>query len=616
MSRLRRFSVCWISALLLVAGFHVAVEDFLLFRSDVHSLTVYLIAASASVLMAVLLVAGLLALALRRTRIALYEWFAVAVAASIVVAFLVLLVGLVRTKFQLGVLLDPLIGMATLGAIYAGFVAAAPLFVVGILVLAFLKRKRLSPAIPVIVERVENVGLMLLVFVLLGVPVTAGMANILFSSTDESVLGREPTHLLLLVIDGFPASYAHAYSSEAAPGEFDLAISKGKVFRQMRTARPYTPAFFATIYTGRNDFSVENGNLFQKLQRNGVAVQLISYHENGFPEGSMANIGGYRGLRSALLNHNFTWIPQILGLDYHLALWHRPSGIFGKGFLSFLNKRYDTNIVNPFSRILLPELRRIQRDHSNSFTLFHIGHQLFLPRAVGSMPQAQFSGGEEPENIAKIRRNDYQYGAEDEDLAAELRTKEQASVDALGKELADFLAILSNDDGINATSVVLTADHGSIHAKGRFWYGFHPNEEVIRVPLVVFDGNSRGYDDRLLTTQDINASVLGFFGARLSADSESVSVFDNKSGRLETTTLTMRSDRHSEWFLIRVNDSAKRVYNLHPASDGAMRVFKINEYHETQKERVTSFSDKERGEIKAWLKEFGVVLSEVHLKFR
>ena len=495
MRRLRFLGIVWLTALLLVAGFHVVAEDLLLFRSDAYSLSVYLIAASLVVTMILLGVTLPVALLAKRRRQTLYEGWAVLLATAICLAFLALLFGLFQSNVRLGVLLKPYIALSVLNQIKSVALILVPFMIVGVFLSVYLLRHRLRRWIPVIIERVESVGLASLLYMVLGIPIGYLAGELIYGRPIETGEGHG-RHLLLVVLDGFPASYLNRYNPETSPTAFDAAIEDAMVYTEMRTSTPYTSAYFSTLYTGFVNPEEARGNLFERLQRANVGVQLIAYHRNGFPEGTLANIGLYRGLRSALLSHNFDWIPRMLGLDYHLALWYRPSGIVGKSLLRNVNQTLNSDIHNALTRILMPQLRNSHAHSERTFTVFHIGHNFRFSRVADSLPRAQFSDQDESAMIKRIRELDYRYEPSIEEFAATVRERERVNVEAVGEDLKGFMEQLLLDPLLDDTVVMVTADHGTMNSKGRFWYGFHPNEEVIRVPLILWDGKSHGNDQR------------------------------------------------------------------------------------------------------------------------
>src|SRR5439155_21686860 len=100
-----------------------------------------------------------------------------------------------------------------------------------------------------------------------------------------------------------------------------------------------------------------------------------------------------------------------------------------------------------------------------------------------------------------------------------------------------------------------------------FWYGYHPEKEVLRVPVVIFGRSLKGIDDRELETEDLIRTVTDYLSARPGTDRSAVSLLGSGS-RPFVASLTLKSDRHKEWFLVLYKNDSKYIVNIHPQSSG------------------------------------------------
>ena len=312
---IRVLGLAYIYALLLVMAAHAIAKDSLLFHSDPLSLATY-VAAAATVVVPVLfaLASPAMLLPLGR-RQALFRFCSLAAAAIITAAFFLLAVLFFSSLFELG-LTDK--------------VATRPrdtLGVIGVILLPIgvLIWRHKHPEF--MVGRVGHVGLAILVAIVVGLPLSVGYHHLFRASAATAAEGSE-RHLVMLVLDGMPAQYLTAYDPGAIATPIDRVVDDALVFRQMRTSATWTHGFFGTLYTGRSepvfgDASVPDGsdrNLLSWLQRSGVAARWMAYHRNGIPEASAGRVNDYSGLRSYFLTHNYAWIFETLGLDYHLTI--------------------------------------------------------------------------------------------------------------------------------------------------------------------------------------------------------------------------------------------------------------------------------------------------------
>lgn len=564
----------FLAAVSLGAGLHVLLGDYLLFHSDPLSLGVYLSAVSFVVFPGLLLLGLPLLLAPSRRREKLRVFAAMGLAVLVATAFLMLVVSFVGTWLDV-----TWIKRLSRHPFY--FFAACLLPALGAII------ARRSPR--EIAGRTEQLGLVLFAAAVVGLFLPQ-----VIQPERATGSGR---HLVLMVLDGMPTQYLHSYEPAAPIGPLDQLASEGLLLTQARTSAAWTYAYFGALYSGSTrvveaprDEKPAVETLLARLQRGGVAARWIAYHRNGIPEGSAASINDYRGLRSYVLTENTAWVPRLLNLDYHMAIAspaiaQNLRGAWGRAVFNWLTGG-DQKYRGILTELLLPQMREQRANAGDSFTLFHTGWSGLgdpAEEARAQLPVAQEIEGladVAPGATEKIRANGYRYGPEFEPLAEKIRRGNSFEMIDAGVHLADFLSALAADELLRDTVVIVTADHGSMYTKGRFWYGYHPSEEVIRVPLLIFNAGRTGQDDRLVSTLDINASVLGFFG--LSRDSDSgQSVFDADLARDSTTTLTMRSDRNKEWFL--VISEAKRKYqvNLHPEGRGETVVLRLDGYDET-----------------------------------
>jgi hypothetical protein len=602
-----------LAAVLLSAGTHVLLGDYLLFYSDPLSLSVYLSAASLAVLPG-LLVLGLSLLCLpRRWREILRLYAALGLAVLVATVFLMLAVSFA------GAWLDVTwIKRLARHPFYLFAVCAVP-------ALAAIIARR-SPV--EIAGRTEQLGLALFAVAVVGLP----LMQVIPRDPGKGQTSGGGKHLVLMILDGMPSQHLHSYEPSAPIGPLDRLAAEGLLMTQARSAAVWTYAYFGALYSGSTqvinaprDQKPATDSLFARLQNGGVSARWISYHRNGMPEGGAVHTHDYRGLRSYLLTAATAWIPRLLNLDYHLAIANpgisqNLRGAPGHALFDWLNGK-KPGYKNQLTEQLLPLLREQRGYARDTFTLFHTGWNgtgSAAEEARAQLPRAQEIVG--LEDVAKnasqtIRDNDYLYGPELEPLAEQNRRNVDLGMVDLGVHLTDFMAALAADESVRDTVIIITADHGSMYAKGRFWYGFHPNEEVVRVPLLLFNAGRTGRDDRLVSTLDITASVLGFFG--LSRDSDSgQSLFAAGRGRERTQTLTLRSDKNKEWFLVISEADRKVRINLHPEGRGETVTLRLDHYEETPVAETIGPSAGMGDVIAAAIRGFGIDPADIHPALR
>lgn len=394
----------------------------------------------------------------------------------------------------------------------------------------------------------------------------------------------------------------------------------------MHTSATWTNGYFGTLYSGEPAATFESKraredgrNLIGELQQAGVAVRWIAFHQNGIPEGSAARVSAYRGLRSIFLSDRFGWLPRALGLDYHLVL---PSGALDSLFMGDAERRLFHWLnrgparQNLFIQVLLPEVRQIRGTARRTATIFHLGWQA----AIGAdRPPAAWEADDPLDEVdriyAQVRANDYRYEPQYEWIAEVQRRQAAAAMQILGERLQDFMEALEAAGLADDTLVIVTADHGSANIKGRFWYGYHPIEEVVRVPFLLLGDVARGRDERFLTTIDLTQGILEYLGTGARLNDAALSFLSERRHEF-AASVTLRSDINREWFLLLYGSGRKYRINLHPDGDGAVTEFRLDGFTE----ELVAEHREPPAEIAAPLREalyaFGFPGGDVHRLYR
>jgi arylsulfatase A-like enzyme len=188
------------------------------------------------------------------------------------------------------------------------------------------------------------------------------------------------------------------------------------------------------------------------------------------------------------------------------------------------------------------------------------------------------------------------------------------SLDVVGVKLSEFMRELRSSPDLADAVVIVTADHGGLFERGKIWYGFHPDEEVVRVPLIVFDGQSIGVEDRMFGTIDLVHGVLDYFDINARFHPRAVSIFDGTQDTV--AVMTLRSDLHREWFLLLYQNSEKYQFNLHPNGDGAVAVMRVDGYKELPMSDAPKRLRAIRKAFDVALSEYGIENKSIHQALR
>jgi hypothetical protein len=216
------------------------------------------------------------------------------------------------------------------------------------------------------------------------------------------------------------------------------------------------------------------------------------------------------------------------------------------------------------------------------------------------------------------RGHDYHYSRIYEAIVRRVREANLERIDTLGKKYREFLEQVRKDPLLKDSTIILTADHGSIYGKGKYFYAYHPNQEVVQVLCAVTGPHVEPkLDDRLFSTPDLTASVLDYFGLISAVKGQLHSIFAAGSAREYTATLTLKSDKWKEWWLVLAKSDRKQWINIHPEGTGEVVSYPMATYDESPPKADTRPSSSngpvENAEvIGATLREFGVAPEAIH----
>ncbi len=326
--------------------------------------------------------------------------------------------------------------------------------------------------------------------------------------------------LVVVVIDGLGERYISALNpkSPITTPNLDGFIKESVSFTNAYTNFPYTVGAFSAIYSGREEAQnrMPARNLLATLQEHGIRTRLLVSHPNAIPENKCFR---YRGVRSLYLSQYYTFVPRWLGLDYHVLVHTPPKKTDVKvpgrhklrlaPILALLNAGFPSK--GPL-KTALAELDNLSREERPFFLLLHL-----FPHSVSRLPKpTDLDLGKTPEDRkaaeARMHAMDYHYDAADSWRVDELRDTYLKTIKAFDAAFGEFMGRLCQRPWAGSVDVLLTADHGSIYEDGKVWYGYHVDEPVLRVPLVIWTGGPARTEAGLRQTVDIPATVMDWFG--------------------------------------------------------------------------------------------------------
>jgi hypothetical protein len=354
----------------------------------------------------------------------------------------------------------------------------------------------------------------------------------------------KPKNVIMVVLDSLSTSCIREYNPEATLAIEDISADYA-LFENIRTNFTYTYGYFDALFSGGKSGAKSRAqNLLSLLQKNGVNTCWLAAQGNAVPDNHA--VKNYKGLRSYFFNYRFSWLPALLGIDYNM--YRTP---FKKdGYLIYSAHRAIDFIVGrktDFAGEVDREIERLKNDGRPFFFLIHE-----FPACETSDPNKLWEPGDIKDRRDQIRENiknnDFHYAEQDEWLVREWEAKALADARAGFACLQKIQDFLKTNGWDKDTLLILTADHGKMFKNGKVWYGFHNDEEVARVPLVVFNSPLSGRKAGLGETIDITRTLLQNFQVKQTLDPDALSLFGNRQ-KDTVTTLSEYSKVRGEQFL-------------------------------------------------------------------
>jgi len=400
-------------------------------------------------------------------------------------------------------------------------------------------------------------------------------------------------NMILIVLDGLSAKYLEPYNPGERTPFFRELASESVLFTNMRTNFTYTSGFFYGLYSGRKDAvrryhlpGEERGpelarkeNLFSLLQQAGVNARWITYHNNGVPDVYESR---YRGLRASFLISPLKWLPRWLGIDYHIfELTGENARGRNMGYRAdYLNRKmaehFGAYYLSPLQNGIIDEIENLRADTRPFFMVLHLPIDALTkvdedPRIWELEDGGEMEKGDFNKRLQKIvKAQGYTYTEEDKDVVEVLRDKNRNHINSGMASLKSFYEEFKARDWNQDTLMMVTADHGKMFSRGKIYYGYHPDEEVARVPLLINWKGRTGKDDRLGETIDIVETVLDFFAVDKHLAKEAQSLLSRPREK-RVTTLTTRHMKRKEWFLNVYQGSDKYTFNINPENFSARK---------------------------------------------
>ncbi len=427
--------------------------------------------------------------------------------------------------------------------------------------------------------------------------------------------------LILFVIDGMPLEFSARFNKKIEENSaLDKLFEKGLLFDNVRTNYPYTHGFYKTLYSGdlsndTNFLSKNNNdefNLMKLLQKKNIETNITYFHYLSTPQS--VGYQNINGLRSALLTEKYSWFPKLLGVQYDIYLSWKNSRKFLNNKIDYVYskmnpKKFETGSsseIKVFWNYLHHYLKETLKKSNSSFNIIHLPAIPSL--TVHHIEKFGYENRKLSNFYDKAVQNNYRY--EDENVMETIRIVYAKQTELNANRLLNLFEALKGYIS-NESIILFTTDHGSALNDGKIWYGFHPEEEVNRVPLMIFNNEEKNKVINLkLDTIDIRNFILKFFQTDYKNKIEQTFYTINNTKKV-IPVLTQSDNIRNERFLILYKDSLKYQVNIHPSGNSEIQVFQIN-YFDTKLLKNHGIPKEILSTLKFYLDEFEIPKEEIN----
>ncbi len=328
--------------------------------------------------------------------------------------------------------------------------------------------------------------------------------------------GKGPRGVVLIVVDRLGANYLTPFNPSAPlpTPNFKRFADESVKYTRAHSSGTFTYATFPILYSGTtpdNQAAIKpERNLIRLLQRHGVRARLIVSQNNAMPD--MYGFT-YRGLRGSLLSQFSSFVPRLLGLDYHVFLFQDNLANAQSLRLRMLIKTLYGRL--PFAtptEVLSDEIERLRKRRRPFFVMSHFFPASFNRKLEGDILSVDLPEAEK-RAVDEINRDHYSYGPRHQAFVDRAKRTYLDDIQKLDAGLGEFWDHFKAMGWDKDTAVILTADHGCSFENGKIWYNYSTDEATLRVPLIFhYQGRTGTVSMRLCDTTDVTATILDLFG--------------------------------------------------------------------------------------------------------
>ncbi|MFP8880742.1 MAG: sulfatase [Myxococcota bacterium] len=320
-----------------------------------------------------------------------------------------------------------------------------------------------------------------------------------------------PTRVVVIAVDTLRADHLGVYGAVPSPSPFlDVRAERGVVFEWAFATSPWTLPSFGSLLTGLDPGAHEAGIILRNHPNRAADRERVGPRSRLRLNPSVPTLAeqlSAAGIKTVALVQSPNLDPAF-GLD--------------RGFDSYEHHPADNERIVPADAVVSRALEVI--DAHRDVPLFLLVH-LFDPHLDyhapppfgGSLARSGSESGERVLPVAgaqRLRRRSRSLSGEHKRFIRAAYDEEIGFVD---REIERLLAGLDTRGIEDETIVILTSDHGEeLFEHGGFEHGHSLYNEVLRVPLVVWDPGARpGRRSEPVSLVDVAPMILDAVGVEI-----------------------------------------------------------------------------------------------------
>lgn len=350
---------------------------------------------------------------------------------------------------------------------------------------------------------------------------------------------RAPTQVVVIAVDTLRADHLGIYGAMPSPSPFlDARAERGVVFEWAFATSPWTLPSFGSLLTGLDPGTHEAGIILRNHPDRAAERDRVG------PRSRLKLNPSVPTLAEQLSAAGFATIALVQSPNLD------PAFGLDRGFDRYEHHHADNESIVGADAVVSRALEIIDRHRDTPlFLLVHLfephlnyhapppfGGSLSKPgSASGPRLERGIRAGERTLPVAGVQRLRRTSGSLSEERKRFIRAAYDEEISFVDREIERFFVGLEARGIDDEVIVILTSDHGEeLFEHGGFEHGHSLYNEVLRVPLVVWNPHSRpGRRAKPVSLVDIAPMILDFMGVEIPAGLAGRSPFrDPTSSRL------------------------------------------------------------------------------------